>query len=175
MLRRGRRGEQDQLSALRSRTNCRLATGGNAEHPPTYPSGTGFLPVRCARRCRQRMPGFARRCSAMTLLEVGRRRKPKSPVRIRYVSHWIAQLGRAPASDAVCRGFESRSKHDLSRHDQGTNVPTPGDAPCGVRCARQGRRDRARQRKCRRIAVPKPGRRSADMPRGSGIRTIRFP
>lgn len=40
-----------------------------------------------------------------------------SPVRIRFVHLWIAQLGRASDFSSECRGFDSRSKHDLSRHD----------------------------------------------------------
>ncbi len=36
-----------------ARTHCRLATGGDTEHPrPGVYSGTGSHPVRCARHCR---------------------------------------------------------------------------------------------------------------------------
>ena len=43
--------------------------------------------------------------------------------------HWIAQMGRASVSETECRGFDSRSNHDLSRHDTRAQA-RPGNAPC---------------------------------------------
>lgn len=91
--RRGRR------RGTHERTNCRLATAGNAEHHSNGVQRHGLAshPVRAA--LPRRMPNAGRGYSAMTKCPmVGQRLKfagSRQPVRFRFVNHWIAQTGRA--------------------------------------------------------------------------------
>ena len=126
--------------ALCARKDCRLATAGNTEHRSNTLQRYGLRcrPVRAA--LPWRMPKRGRRCFARTEAQRqsgGASRWP--PVRIRFVHHWIAQLGRASVLDTESRGFESRSKPDCKSGNR-NDSSTTGNAPCGVPAIREGMR-----------------------------------
>lgn len=109
-------------SGINAHTYCRLAAAGNQEHRTNRPQRHGLKPhpVRAA------LPAaYAGACKAVFHHDdVGsaveqQARACRSPVRIRHVSHWIAQMGRASDCQSECRGFESRSTCV-----PGTKVPT---------------------------------------------------
>ena len=126
MLRRGRCvGRDDEASGLaRPRTHDRLATAGHTKHRHKPSAARVPRPGRCARRCRD---AHAEGCRAMFHDDVVPGEGGSASC-IRFdagdVGHWIAQMGRAAVSDTECRGFESRSNHDLCVMPPGTRVPT---------------------------------------------------
>lgn len=78
-----------------------------------FRSGTGSHPVRCARPCRGVCRGTQDGVSKTTALAQRQERRTqvrRSPVRVRYVVPWIAQMVRASDFGSECRGFDSRSK-----------------------------------------------------------------
>lgn len=87
--------------------------------------------------------------------EVEQWRVHVSPVRLRHVTFWIAQLGRASETQSEGCGFDSRSEnHDLSRHVQ-YRAQAQQVAPRGTRRTHRHRRcvTHAPQRRCRRHAA----------------------
>lgn len=105
-------------------------------------SGTGLCPVRCARRCR----GVCRSVGegvprADDSSEAEQRRMPWPPVRIRFVHHWIAQMGRASDINPTVAGSTPAPTPDCKSGNRDVS-PVQGTprAACRPSAMERGRR-----------------------------------